>query len=215
MKRRETRASRLYATLCIFANMLAIANTLISEDIIEKQFVCDLNACKGACCVKGDYGAPLEKEEMSILDNIYEKVKPYMTDEGITAVENQGKYLLYEKKEWVTPLAKSKACAYTVFENNVAKCGIEKAFYDGKINFKKPISCHLYPIRITVQKNGYEALNYDRWNVCKAACKLGKSLQVPVFKFLKESLTRKYGKKWYRQLEIAAEMMEEKSKIKS
>ena len=195
--------------------MIAIGNTLISEDIIEKQFVCDLNACKGACCVKGDYGAPLEDDEMPILDEIYEKVKPYLNEEGIKAIEKQGKYLLYEKKEWVTPLAKSKACAYTVFENNVAKCGIEKAFNDGKINFKKPISCHLYPIRITVQKNGYDALNYDRWSVCKAACKLGKSLQVPVFKFLKESLIRKYGKKWYKQLEIAAEMMEEKSKIKS
>ena len=187
--------------------MLAIGNTLISEEIIEKQFVCDLNACKGACCVKGDYGAPLEKEELAILDSIYEKVKPYLTDEGIKAIEKQGKYLLYEKKEWVTPLAKGKACAYTVFENDVAKCGIEKAFYDGKINFKKPISCHLYPIRINVQRNGYEALNYDRWSVCKAACKLGDSLKVPVFKFLKESLTRKYGKEWYKQLEIAADMM--------
>ena len=192
--------------------MLAIGNTLISEEIIEKQFVCDLNACKGACCVKGDYGAPLEKEELAILDSIYEKVKPYLTDEGIKAIEKQGKYLLYEKKEWVTPLAKGKACAYTVFENDVAKCGIEKAFYDGKINFKKPISCHLYPIRINVQRNGYEALNYDRWSVCKAACKLGDSLKVPVFKFLKESLTRKYGKEWYKQLEIAADMMGENKK---
>ena len=192
--------------------MLAIGNTLISEEIIDKQFVCDLNACKGACCVKGDYGAPLEKEELAILDSIYEKVKPYLTDEGINAIEKQGKYLLYEKKEWVTPLAKGKACAYTVFENDVAKCGIEKAFYDGKINFKKPISCHLYPIRINVQRNGYEALNYDRWSVCKAACKLGDSLKVPVFKFLKESLTRKYGKEWYKQLEIAADMMGENKK---
>ena len=192
--------------------MLAIGNTLISEEIIDKQFVCDLNACKGACCVKGDYGAPLEKEELAILDSIYEKVKPYLTDEGIKAIEKQGKYLLYEKKEWVTPLAKGKACAYTVFENDVAKCGIEKAFYDGKINFKKPISCHLYPIRINVQRNGYEALNYDRWSVCKAACKLGDSLKVPVFKFLKESLTRKYGKEWYKQLEIAADMMGENKK---
>ena len=108
--------------------MLVIGNTLISEDIIEKQFVCDLNACKGACCVKGDYGAPLEKEEIPILDSIYEKVKPYLSEEGIKAIENQGKYLLYEKKEWVTPLAEGKACAYTVFENDVARCGIEKAF---------------------------------------------------------------------------------------
>lgn len=196
--------------------MIAIGNTLISEDIIEKEFVCDLNACKGACCVKGDYGAPLEKEELAILDDIYEKVKPYLPEDGIKAIEKQGKYLLYEKKEWVTPLAKGKECAYTVFENGVAKCGIEKAFYDGKINFKKPVSCHLYPIRITVQRNKMEALNYDRWSVCKAACKLGKSLQVPVFKFLKESLIRKYGEDWYKQLEVAAELLEnQKSKVKS
>ena len=194
--------------------MIAIANTLISEDIIEKQFVCDLTSCKGACCVKGDYGAPLEEDELPVMDAIYEKVKPYLRKEGIEAIEKQGKYLLYEKKEWVTPLAKGKECAYTVFENNIAKCGIEKAFYDGKIDFKKPVSCHLYPIRITRQKNGMDALNYDRWSVCKAACKLGSSLKVPVYKFLMESLVRKYGKKWYKQLEIAADLLEKSNSEK-
>jgi hypothetical protein len=194
--------------------MIAIDNTLISEDILEKQFVCDLTACKGACCVKGDYGAPLEKEEMPVLDSIYEKVKPYLTKDGVDAIEKKGKYLLYERKEWVTPLMKGKACAYTIFENNIAKCGIEKAYHDGKINFKKPISCHLYPIRITKQKNGYEALNYDRWSVCKAACKLGDKLKVPVYKFLKESLTRHYGARWYSKLEKAAELLNEKSSQK-
>ena len=194
--------------------MIAIANTLISEDIIEKQFVCDLTSCKGACCVKGDYGAPLEEDELPVMDAIYEKVKPYLRKEGIEAIEKQGKYLLYEKKEWVTPLAKGKECAYTVFENNIAKCGIEKAFFDGKIDFKKPVSCHLYPIRITRQKNGMDALNYDRWSVCKAACKLGSSLQVPVYKFLMESLVRKYGKKWYKQLEIAADLLQKSNSEK-
>ena len=200
--------------------MIAIANTLISEDVIEKQFVCDLNSCKGACCVKGDFGAPLEEDELPVLDAIFEKVKPYLREEGIEAIEKQGKYLLYEKKEWVTPLVKGKECAYTVFENNIARCGIEKAFYDGKIDFQKPVSCHLYPIRITKQRNGMEALNYDRWSVCKPACKLGASLQVPVFKFLKESLIRKYGGDWYKQLEIAADLLAEskesqKLKVKS
>lgn len=203
--------------------MLAIGNTLISEDIIEKQFVCDLNACKGACCVKGDYGAPIEEEEKAILEEIYPIVKPYLLPEGIAAIEKQGKFLLYEKKEWVTPLAKGKACAYTVFDDGVAKCGIEKAYNDGKITFKKPVSCHLYPIRITKQRNGMDALNYDRWSVCKAACKLGASLKVSVFKFLKDSLIRKYGKAWYKELEIAADLLEKdgltsavsKSKMKS
>lgn len=199
--------------------MIAIDNTLISEEIFDKQFVCDLNACKGACCVKGDYGAPLEKEELEIIDKIYDKVTPYMTPAGIAAVEKQGRYLLYEKKEWVTPLIKGKECAYTYFEKDgTAKCAIEQAYYDGKVDWKKPISCHLYPIRITKQRTGTEAINYDRWSICKAACKLGESLKVPVYKFLKESLTRKYGEEWYKQLEIAASMLEEqkleKEKVK-
>ena len=191
--------------------MLAIGNTLISEDLLEKHFVCDLNACKGACCVKGDYGAPLEDDELAKMDEVYEIVKPYLPATGIAAIEKQGKYLLYEKKEWVTPLVKGKECAYTVFEDGVAKCGIEKAYYDGKTDWKKPISCHLYPIRITKnKKSGMEALNYDRWSICKAACKLGDSLKVPVFKFLKDSLTRKYGKKWYAELEFAAKEWEKR-----
>ena len=194
--------------------MIAIGKALVSEDVIEKQFVCDLNACKGACCVKGDYGAPLEKEELPIMDEIYEKVKPYLREEGIKAIEKQGKYLLYEKKEWVTPLVKGKECAYTIFEKGIAKCGIEKAYYDGKIEWKKPISCHLYPIRITKQKNGMEAVNYDRWNICNPACKLGDSLKVPVFKFLKDSLIRQYGEDWYKELEIAADLLSKEVKSK-
>lgn len=190
--------------------MLVIDNTLITDEVLEKHFVCDLNACKGACCVKGDYGAPLEDDELEQLDKVYAKVKPYMTPAGIEAVEKQGKYLLYEKKEWVTPLIKGKECAYTFFdEAGIAKCAIEKAYYEGKVKWKKPISCHLYPIRITKQKNGLEALNYDKWSICKAACKLGDSLKVPVYKFLKDSLTRKYGKEWYKQLEVAASRIDE------
>jgi hypothetical protein len=194
--------------------MIAIGKALVSEDVIEKQFVCDLHACKGACCVKGDYGAPLEKEELPIMEEIYEKVKPYLREEGIKAIEKQGKYLLYEKKEWVTPLVKGKECAYTIFEKGIAKCGIEKAYYEGKIEWKKPISCHLYPIRITKQKNGMEAVNYDRWNICNPACKLGDSLKVPVFKFLKDSLIRQYGEDWYKQLEIAADLLSKEVKSK-
>lgn len=189
--------------------MIAIGNTLVSEEVIEKQFVCDLNACKGACCVKGDYGAPLEKDELEILDKIYTKVKPYMRKEGIEAVEEQGKYLLYERKEWVTPLVKGKECAYVIFDKGIALCAIEQAYNDGKVKWKKPISCHLYPIRLTKQRNGYEAVNYDRWSICSPACKLGKSLQVPVYRFLKDSLIRKYGKEWYKELELAADLLEE------
>jgi hypothetical protein len=195
-----------------FESMIAIGKTLISEDVIEKHFVCDLNACKGACCVKGDYGAPLETEELPILDAIYEKVKPFLREEGIQAIEKQGKYLLYEKKEWVTPLVKGKECAYTIFEKGIAKCGIEKAYYAGKVDWKKPISCHLYPIRITKNRNDVEAVNYDRWNICNPACKLGENLKIPVYKFLKDSLVRKFGEDWYKELEIAAELLDKEVK---
>ena len=195
--------------------MIAIGETLISVEVIEKKFVCDLNACKGACCVKGDYGAPLEEAELEMVDKIYAKVKPYMTEAGIAAVEKQGKYLKYETGEWVTPLVRGKECAYTYFDDDgTAKCAMEKAYLEGKITFKKPISCHLYPIRINMQRNQLEAVNYDRWSICKPACKLGDQLQVPVYKFLKEPLIRKYGKKWYSALEKAAQLLEEKTEGK-
>jgi len=184
--------------------MIAIKNTLVSEEVIEKQFVCDLNACKGACCVKGDYGAPLEKEELDMLDKVYDKVKPYLTEEGVKAIEKQGKYLLYERKEWVTPLIKGKECAYTVFEKGIAKCAIEKAYYDGKIEWKKPISCHLFPIK-TKKTKEFELVNYEpREDLCAPACVLGKKLKVPTYIFLKEALVRKYGEEFYGALEEAA-----------
>ncbi len=173
--------------------MIAIGETLVSEDLIEKKFVCDLHACKGGCCVKGDYGAPLEDEEIGVLDEIYDKVKPYLTEKGRKAIEKQGRYIRYEKTEWVTPLIAGRECAYTIRdEHGIVKCGIEKAYYEGKIGFKKPVSCHLYPVRINKMKNSVEAVNYDRWSICKPACKLGESLKVPLYKFLKESLIRKF-----------------------
>lgn len=191
--------------------MLAIQSTLVSEEIIEKHFVCDLHACKGACCVKGDYGAPLEEDELEQLEKVYPKVKPYLTEPGVKAIEKQGKYILYEKKEWVTPLISGRECAYTIFDKGVAKCGIEKAYFDGKIEFRKPVSCHLYPIRINKMKNAVEAINYDKWSICKPACKLGDALKVPIYKFLKDSLTRKFGEEWYRELEVAAEAFNKQS----
>jgi len=184
--------------------MIAIENTLVSEELINKQFVCDLNKCNGACCVKGDVGAPLDEDELPILKKIYNKVKPYMAQKGIKAVEKQGLYIQDGGNEYSTPLVKGKECAYVYFENEVALCAIEKAYKEGKIDFKKPISCHLYPVRITKHKD-YDAVNYDRWDICNPACKLGESLKIPVYVFLKESLTRKYGEEWYKQLTIVAE----------
>jgi hypothetical protein len=187
--------------------MIAIDKTLISEDLLEKKFVCDLNACKGACCVAGDSGAPLEKDELPILDSILEKVKPYMVKKGIKAVEKYGSYVIDSDGDYTTTLVSSGAeCAFVFFdENKIAKCAIEQTYYDGKIDWKKPISCHLYPVRITAHKE-YDAVNYDKWSICKPACECGAKLDVPVYKFLKEPLIRKYGKDWFKQLEQSAKL---------
>jgi hypothetical protein len=187
--------------------MIAIDKTLISEDLLEKKFVCDLNACKGACCVAGDSGAPLEKDELPILDSILEKVKPYMVKKGIKAVEKYGSYVIDSDGDYTTTLVSSGAeCAFVFFdENKIAKCAIEQAYYDGKIDWKKPISCHLYPVRITAHKE-YDAVNYDKWSICKPACECGAKLDVPVYKFLKEPLILKYGKDWFKQLEQSAKL---------
>ena len=187
--------------------MIAIDKTLISEDLLEKKFVCDLNACKGACCVAGDSGAPLEKDELPILDSILEKVKPYMVKKGIKAVEKYGSYVIDGDGDYTTTLVSLGAeCAFVFFdENKIAKCAIEQAYYDGKIDWKKPISCHLYPVRITAHKE-YDAVNYDKWSICKPACECGAKLDVPVYKFLKEPLIRKYGKDWFKQLEQSAKL---------
>jgi len=187
--------------------MIAIDKTLISEDLFEKKFVCDLNACKGACCVAGDAGAPLDKDELPILDSVLEKVKPYMVKKGIAAVKKHGTYVVDADGDYTTTLVSEGAeCAFVYFdETNTAKCAIEKAYYDGVISWKKPISCHLYPVRITKFKS-YDAVNYSHWDICEPACKCGKKLDVPVYKFLKEPLIRKYGKDWFKQLEKSAQL---------
>jgi len=183
--------------------VIVIDDVIVSDDVVEQQFVCDLNACKGECCIAGDFGAPLEKSELEILDKIYDKVKPYLTEEGIATIEAEGKYtLVKENKEYCTPLMKNSAgCAWLNYDKNgVVICGIERAYNDGLIDWKKPVSCHLYPIRITKHKT-YDAVNYERWNICKAACKNGKALQVPVYKFVKDGLVRKYGEDFWLALD--------------
>jgi hypothetical protein len=182
--------------------MIIIDDILISDDILQKKFVCDLNACKGACCIEGDSGAPLEDEETGILDDIYEEVKPYLRKEGIAAIEKLGRYMIDSDGDMVTPLIKGKECAYVIFENGIALCGIEKAFLDGKISWKKPISCHLFPIRIAKLSTG-EAVNYQEIDICKPACKCGNKSDVPVYKFLKEPIIRKYGEEFFDALEEA------------
>lgn len=186
--------------------MIELDKILITDEVIEEEFVCNIGKCKGACCVEGDLGAPLEKEELAIFREIYEDVKPYLSEKGIEEIEKQGLYLKDWEDDWSTPVIDGKECVYAIYDkDNVLQCGIELAYNDGKINYKKPISCHLYPIRIT-KLQAYDALNYDRWSICSDACTLGQELKVPVYKFLKDPLIRKYGEKWYNDL---CEMVEQ------
>lgn len=182
--------------------MIAIDNTIVSEHLLEKKFVCDLNACKGECCVAGDSGAPLDVEEIKILEEVLNKVKTYIPNDGLKAIAKQGVYVIDEDGDYTTTLVKGKHCAFVYFENSIAKCAIEKAYIEGVITWRKPVSCHLYPVRITKYKD-YDAVNYSQWDICKSACACGSKLNVPLYKFLKEPLIRKYGDNWYKQLELA------------
>ncbi len=185
--------------------MIEVGKVILSDDVKEQFFVCNLEKCKGACCVEGDLGAPLEEGELTLLEESYEAVKPYLMKEGIEAIEKQGKYVLDEDGEYSTTTIDGAECAYAVYDDRgILKCGIEQAFLEGKTDFKKPISCHLYPIRAK-RYDEFEALNYDQWDICNPACDFGKELGVPVYKFLKDPLIRKYGESWYRELESVIE----------
>ena len=184
--------------------MFQLGKTIVSEDIIKKDFMCNLSACKGACCVDGDAGAPLEADEAEILKDIYPKVKPFLRQESIAVIEAQGTSITTALGELETPLINGADCAYVIFdEKNTALCAIEEAYNQGEIDWKKPVSCHLYPVRIK-DYTEFSAVNYDNWEICDAACKLGKELQVPVYKFVKEALVRKFGEDWYLELEKVA-----------
>lgn len=180
--------------------MQIIEDVLVSDELLEKCFCCDIAKCHGLCCVEGDAGAPIAPDEIADLEDNYPIFKKYMTDEGVATVETGGTFIFDGVSEFLTPLLPSNnACAFAYFENDIAKCAIEKAFLNGEIGFRKPISCHLYPIRVS-RVGKYEALNYHHWSVCKSACDKGQNLKLPVFQFLKEPLIRKYGEKWYRKL---------------
>lgn len=189
--------------------MIVIDNVLISDDVAEKQFVCDLGKCKGGCCEDGDAGAPLEKEELAIVKDAYEKVKPYLTKAAIAEIEKKGFYVYDKEFGWVTPTLPSdnEICVYAYRDpGGLIKCAFEQAYYDGVISWKKPISCHLYPIIAKPGKHGdYERVNYSpREKMCKPACQLGEKLKIPVYKFLKEPLIRKFGEEFYEALDKVA-----------
>ncbi len=181
--------------------MFQIGKTIVSEDLIEKDFVCNLSACKGECCIAGEAGAPLEVEEVQILEKIYEDIKPFLRPEGINAIEKQGTFIKTDKGDLETPLVEGAECAYVTFtDKGIASCGIEDAYNAGKTNFRKPISCHLYPVRVQ-NYSSFAAVNYHKWPICDDACALGKELQIPVYIFVRDALIRKFGEKWYKELE--------------
>lgn len=191
--------------------MIAIDNVLISDDVVHAKFVCDLHKCKGGCCEDGDAGAPLDKGEKELIDQHFDVIKPYLTKEGLQEIERKGRYYYDREFGWVTPTINGQICAYGYRDKqNIIKCGIEQAYNDGKLGWKKPISCHLYPIRLSKSKE-YTMVNYEpRETLCKPACALGKKLKVPVYQFLKEAIIRKFGNDFFDTLhQVAVEHFEE------
>jgi hypothetical protein len=192
--------------------MILVGSTVVSQELFEEFFACDLAACKGACCIEGDGGAPLEESELIELENAWEFVKPYMRQEGIEEIQKNGLYQVDADGDHVTTLIHGHAeCAFVVFdEKGIAKCAIEQAYLDGAITWQKPISCHLYPVRLGKLRD-YVAVNYHRWGICAPACACGASLKLPLFRFLKAPLIRRFGDDWFREMEdIEVALNEEK-----
>lgn len=179
--------------------MIIVDDCIVSEHVADKCFACDLCACKGECCIEGDAGAPVEESEVPILEEVLPLVKPYMTPAGIEVVEREGVAVPDPAGEPSTPLVNNRECAYVFWENGLALCAIEKAYREGKISFKKPISCHLYPIRVD-DYGEFKSLNYHEWDVCRCAVAKGRETGVPLYIYLKEPLIRKFGEEWYAEL---------------
>ncbi len=190
--------------------MIQIGKYLVSDELLEERFACDLGACHGACCVMGDDGAILKHEDSGILEDIYDEVAPYLTPEGRKAVEEQGHYVMNDEGQLRTPLIEGKACAYVQYKEGIALCGIELAWLEGRISYRKPVSCHLYPVR-TKDLGEFEALNYERWEICAAACSKGDREGIPVYRFLKEALIRHCGEEFYEALDATARHIKEQT----
>ncbi len=179
--------------------MIVIDDKIVSDDVVNVLFSCNLTACHGDCCIEGDEGAPLDESEISELEDALDEVAPYMTEAGLKVVDNNGVFDYGADGDYVTPLVNDRECAFVYFENNIALCAIEKAYREGKISFIKPISCHLYPIRITEYAD-FDAVNYHKWPICSSALSCGVQNGTPVYQSLEEPLVRKYGRKWYDKL---------------
>jgi hypothetical protein len=188
--------------------MIEIGRTIISRDIFEEHFLCDLLKCKGACCIEGDSGAPLTKEEAQLIETEFPAYSEYLSGKHKHEIEKLGFSVIDSDGDLVTPLINNRQCVYTYTdEKGILKCAIEKAFFDGKTTFRKPVSCHLFPIRITAYKR-YDAVNYQELDICKPGKACGQLAKLPLYQFLKEPLIRKYGEEWYADVEIAAGYLE-------
>ena len=192
--------------------MIEIDGKIVSTDLLTEHFACDIAKCKGMCCVEGNAGAPLETDEVDILEEEFGNYRPYMTAEGIDAIEKQGFMVVDEDGDYTTPLVNDAECAYSYTENGITMCAVEKAFLKGECSFRKPVSCHLYPIRIVKFSNGTVGLNYHRWDICRTACENGRRLGIPVYKALKEPITRHFGEEFYRALEAAERFIKNNGK---
>lgn len=198
-----------------FVGMIRIGSTLLSEDLFDEHFACDLGACKGACCVQGDSGAPLTQRELGQLEQVWDEVQPYLPAKGVQAVKEQGLAIRDDDNDLVTPLVEGKECAFTVFdENGMASCGIERAYLDGKTEWRKPLSCHLYPIRVK-ELVDFTALNYHRWPICEAARLCGSKQSMTVLDFCKDALIRRFGEAWYEEAQTVQQAWKSSSDTSS
>ncbi len=198
--------------------MIVIDKVLVSDDVVEKQFVCDLAKCKGGCCEDGDAGAPLDNKELDVILEVYEQVKSYLAEASVAEIEKKGKYVYHKEFGWVTPTLgnDSEICVYGIRgKNGIIKCAFEQAYYDGKIKWKKPISCHLFPIITKKSKHGdHELMNYEpREKLCNPACAFGKKLQVPTYEFLKDAIIRKYGEEFYEALNTVGKKRQREKEV--
>lgn len=195
--------------------MIVIDDILVSDELLEQKFICDLSKCKGACCQQGDFGAPVDDEEMKIIKQLYPKIKSQLTEDAVAKIESSGLFKSYRNDSFMgTNLLENGSCIF-VKKNELGtlECMIEKAHYRGETDFKKPISCHLYPVRVMENPRvNLTALNYSEWDICKAACELGQKENMPLYQFVKEAIIRKYGQEFYDQLDGAFEFQNKDQK---
>ena len=187
--------------------IIEIDNILVSEDILTEEFCCDLDACKGICCVEGDAGAPVTLDEIGGIESALDDVWDDMSASAQAVVDKQGVAYTDRDGDLVTSIVGGKDCVFTCYQDGCWLCALERAYRDGGTAFCKPISCALYPIREKRLSNGMTALNYNRWDVCRDAVRKGRELHLPVYKFLREPLTRRFGDDFYQKLSAAADML--------